>query len=416
MGRQRRTASVGPFGGRAYASTIFDPLDAAAADNLDGLARLRAEEPVHRCPGGAWFLSRYDDVLAATKDVETFRASFREPGVVVPEEEQFINEIAEPRHGHVRRIINSAIAQHRIARVEPVARDLCNGLLDDLLPRSHAEGRVDLVAGYSTPIPTTVIAHLLGAPVEDHHKWAEWSDEVVQGTYPTKYRTERGVGLEGAHPEFTAYVDAQIRVRREAEHPPDDFITRLLETEVDGRRLTDVEARTQLVFLFISGNETTRHLISNLCFTLARRPELYATCRADPTLVDNLVEETLRLMSPIQFLMRTCTRDTSLDGVAIDEDDKVAFGIASANRDADHFDDPDDFRLDRSDPKHHLAFGGGPHICPGAALARLEARIAVEALLARVATMTLDPEYRFEKVPVFWAYGPSSLPVALEPA
>jgi cytochrome P450 len=120
-------------------------------------------------------------------------------------------------------------------------------------------------------------------------------------------------------------------------------------------------------------------------------------------------------MSPIQFLMRTCTRDTSLDGVAIDEDDKVAFGIASANRDADHFDDPDDFRLDRSDPKHHLAFGGGPHICPGAALARLEARIAVEALLARVATMTLDPGYRFEKVPVFWAYGPSSLPVALEP-
>jgi cytochrome P450 len=275
---------------------------------------------------------------------------------------------------------------------------------------------VDLVAGYSTPIPTTVIAHLLGAPVEDHHKWAEWSDEVVQGTYPTKYRTERGIGLEGAHPEFTEYVDAQIRVRRDAADPPDDFITRLLTTEVDGRRLTDVEARTQLVFLFISGNETTRHLISNLCLTLARRPDLFATCRADPSLVDNLVEETLRLMSPIQFLMRTCTHDTSLHGVAIDTDDKVAFGIASANRDAAHFDDPDELRLDRADPKHHLAFGGGPHICPGAALARLEARVAVDALLARVGAMTLDPGYRFEKVPVFWAYGPSSLPVTLEPA
>jgi cytochrome P450 family 142 subfamily A polypeptide 1 len=260
-----------------------------------------------------------------------------------------------------------------------------------------------------------VIAHLLGAPVEDHHQWAEWSDEVVQGTYPTKYRTERGVGLAGAHPEFTAYVDEQIRVRREAAEPPDDFITRLLNTEVDGRRLTDVEARTQLVFLFISGNETTRHLISNLCFTLARRPDLFATCRDDPSLVDNLVEETLRLMSPIQFLMRTCTHDTAVDGVGIEADAKVAFGIASANRDALHFEAPDEFRLDRPDPKHHLAFGGGPHICPGAALARLEARIAIERLLARVGAMTLDPGYEFEKVSVFWAYGPAALPVTLEP-
>jgi len=393
-------------------TATFDPLDTTAAQNLDGLARLRADEPVHRCPGGAWFLSRYDDVLAATKDVETFRASFREPGVVVPDEEQFINEIAEPRHGHVRRIINSAIAQHRIGRVEPVVRELCDRLLDELVAARHT----DLVAGYSTPIPTTVIAHLLGAPVEDHHKWAEWSDEVVQGTYPTKYRTDRGVGLEGAHPEFTAYVDAQIRVRREATEPPDDFITRLLNTEVDGRRLTDVEARTQLVFLFISGNETTRHLISNLCFTLARRPDLFATCRADPALVDNLVEETLRLMSPIQFLMRTCMHDTAVHDVRIETDAKVAFGVASANRDPQHFDDPDELRLDRPDPKHHLAFGGGPHICPGAALARLEARIAIERLLARVGGMTLDPGYEFEKVSVFWAYGPAALPVTLEAA
>lgn len=395
----------------------FDPLNTTDPGLLDGLAGLRADEPVHRCPNGAWFLSRYDDVLAATKDVATFRASFREPGVVVPDVEQFINEIPEPRHGHVRRIINSAIAQHRIARVEPVARELCNRLLDRLLTSGlPTDGAADLVAGYSMPIPTTVIGHLLGAPVADHHRWAEWSDEVVQGTYPTKFRTERGVGLEGAHPEFTAYVDEQIRVRRDADEPPDDFITRLLNTEVDGRRLTDVEARTQLVFLFISGNETTRHLISNLCFTLARRPDLFAACRADHGLVDNLVEETLRLMSPIQFLMRTCELDTTVHDVRVATDDKVAFGIASANRDATHFDDPDEFHLDRSDPKSHLAFGGGPHVCPGASLARLEARIAVDVLLTRVAAVDLAPGYEFEKVPVFWAYGPASLPVTLTPA
>ena len=394
------------------APASFDPLDTTAPDVHAGLARLRATAPVSRCPNDAWFLARFDDVLAAAKDVETFRASFREPGVVVPDEEQFVNEIPEPRHGHVRRIINSAIAQHRIGRVEPIARDLCDRLLDDLL----ATGGGDMVARYSVPIPTTVIGHLLGAPVEDHRQWAEWSDEVVQGTYPTKYRNERGAGLEGAHPEFTAYVDAMIRVRRESADPPDDFITRLLDTEVDGRRLTDLEARTQLVFLFISGNETTRHLISNLTYVLATRPDVLEACRADRDLVSNLVEETLRLMPPIQFLMRTCTHATEFAGASMATDDKVAFGVASANRDESHFTDPQEFRLDRPDPRGHFGFGGGPHVCPGATLARLEARVAVETLLDRVGSMALPADYAFEKVPVFWAYGPSTLPVTLTAA
>jgi cytochrome P450 len=393
-------------------SDPFDPLDTTAFGLHEGLARLRADAPVSRCPNQVWFLARYDDVLAATKDVETFRASFREPGVVVPDEEQFVNEIPEPRHGHVRRIINSAIAQHRIGRVEPIAYDLCHSLLDELL----SAGGGDMVAGYSVPIPTTVIGHLLGAPLEDHRRWAEWSDEVVQGTYPTKYRNERGVGLAGAHPEFAAYVDEQIRIRREAANPPDDFITRLLTTEVDGRRLTDLEARTQLVFLFISGNETTRHLISNLCLVLASRPEVFAACRTDRALVANLVEETLRMMPPVQFLMRTCTADITLHGQRLHADDKVAFGIASANRDEAHFQDPESFRLDRPDPRGHLAFGGGPHVCPGASLARLEARVAMEVLCERVSVMELEPGYRFEKVPVFWAYGPVALPVRLRAA
>jgi len=394
------------------ATADFDPLDTTAPDVHAGLARLRAEAPVSRCPNGAWFLARFDDVLAAAKDVETFRASFREAGVVVPEEEQFVNEIPEPRHGHVRRIINSAIAQHRIGRVEPIARELCGRLLDDLL----ATGGGDMVARYSVPIPTTVIGHLLGAPVEDHHLWAEWSDDVVQGTYPTQYRNERGSGLAGAHPEFTAYVDDMIRVRREATVPPDDFVTRLIETEVDGRRLTDVEARTQLVFLFISGNETTRHLISNMTYVLATRPEVFAACKADGDLVQNLIEETLRLLPPIQFLMRTCTHATEVDGTAMQTDDKIAFGVASANRDETHFAEPQEFRLDRPDPRGHFGFGGGPHVCPGATLARLEARVAVETLLARVGSMRLPDDFAFEKVPVFWAYGPQTLPVTMTPA
>jgi cytochrome P450 len=385
---------------------MLDPMTTAFDD--PAMEQLRAECPVGRTPGGAWYLSRYDDVVDATRDVHRFQASFREPGVVVPDEEQLISEIPEPRHGHVRRIINSAIAQHRLGRVEPFCAGLCHDLLDALLA---AEGPVDLVADYVTPIPSSVIAHLLGAPQEDFELWTRWSDEVVQGTYPTKNRTERGEGFAGAHPEFAAYVDSLIVARRAT--PRDDFITRLLETEVDGRRLSDLEARTQLVFLFISGNETTRHLIANLLWTLADRPDVFARLRADRSLVPVAVEESLRHDPPIRFLMRNCTVATELHGEQLSPADKVAFGLASANRDETRFEDPHTFRLDRPDARGHLAFGGGPHVCPGSSLARLEARIAVEVLLDRVAAMRPTEPGVYEPVPVFWAHGPRALAVEL---
>ncbi len=387
---------------------MTDPMTAAFDD--PAMEELRQQCPVTRTAAGPWYLARYDDVLAATKDIEHFQASFREPGVVVPDEEQLINEIPEPRHGHVRRIINSAIAQHRIGRVEPFCADLCHQLLDGLLA---ADGPVDLVTDYVTPIPSSVIAHLLGAPPEDFALWSTWSDEVVQGTYPTKNRTERGEGFAGAHPEFATYVDDLVADRRAA--PRDDFVTRLLQTEVDGRRLTDLEARTQLVFLFISGNETTRHLIANLLWTLASRPDLTAALAADRELVPVAVEESLRHDPPIQFLMRNCIEAAELHGAEIAPADKVAFGLASANRDATRFDDPHEFRLDRADARGHLAFGGGPHVCPGSSLARLEARIAVDVLLDRVTAMAPTEPGRYEPVPVFWAHGPAHLLVDLTP-
>ncbi|HZP27352.1 MAG TPA: cytochrome P450 [Acidimicrobiia bacterium] len=390
----------------------FDPLTAEAES--EELARLRREEPVSRAPSGPWYFARFADVLAATKDVDTFNASFREPGVVVPDEEQFINEIPEPRHGKIRRIINSAIAAHRIGRVEPYCTDLCHELLDGVLARVAAGGGpVDLVHDYVVPVPNNVIAYLLGAPPSDYRLWAEWSDEVVTGTYPTLYRNDRGEGLAGAHPEFTAYIDAAIAERRRS--PRDDFMTRLLETEVDGRRLTDVEARTQLVFLFISGNETTRNLIGNLLWTVARDRALFERLRADPELIPVAVEESLRHDPPVQFLMRTCTAETEVEGQRLCPHDKVAFGIASANRDETVFDDPHSFRLDRPDPRNHLGFGGGPHVCPGATLARLEARVALGVFLDRVERVRLAPGQGYEKVPVFWARGPRELHVELEP-
>jgi cytochrome P450 len=389
-----------------------DPLDATGGIAHELLAELRATCPVSETTSGAFFLARHDDVLAATKDIDSFQASFRERGVVVPPEEQLISEIPEPRHGKIRRIINSAIAQHRIGRVEPFARGLCNDLLDGVLAR----GGGDLVAEYVTPIPATVIAHLLGADPADHPRFAEWSDLVVQSTYATKNRRADGPedeGLAGVAPEFTAHLDVMIAERKQATDPPDDFITRLIETEVDGDRLTDLEMRTQLAFLLMSGNETTRHLIGNMLETVCADPDLFDCLRADRALVPTVVEESLRHDPPIHVLMRDCTRATTVEGVAIPEGVKVAFGLASANRDERTYEAPAEFRLDRPSARDHLAFGGGPHVCPGASLARLEGRIALEVFLDRVAAARLDPGYQREPVPVFWANGPRHLPVTL---
>ncbi len=397
--------------GSSYTGSLdaFDPLDAVHGIPHAGLAALRARRPVHRTPGGVFYLALQADVLAAARAVETFRASFREPGVVVPPEEMLINEIPEPRHGRIRKIVNSAVATHRLARVEPMLREL----VAELLERALAKGGGELVAELITPIPTSVIAHLLGVAPADWSLWARWSDEVVRGDYPAKNRTARGEGLGGGHPEFAATIDAEIARRRSASDPPDDFMTRLLRTEVEGVRLSDLEARTLIAFLLVSGNETTRHLLGNLLHRMAAQPGLFAAVRADRALVSNAIEESLRLEPPVAVLLRECCADTEVRGVAIARGSRVAFGIASANRDERCYEDPDVFRLDRREPKNHVGFGGGPHVCPGAALARLEARVLLESLAERVAEIRLPAGFLREKVPVFWAEGPVALPAEL---
>ncbi len=387
----------------------FNPLDAQGEIPYGDFAVARQTCPVARTATGALYLARHDDVLGATRDVEGFVSSFREPGVIVSEDEKLISEIAEPRHGHVRRIINSAIAAHRIGRMEPFIRDLCVERLAPVVARGSAE----LVGEVIAPVPIIVVAHLIGVPPGDWAQFRAWSDEVVEGTYATKNRTDRGEGLTGGHPEFAAYLDARIAECRSASDPPDCLLTKLVNTEIDGHRLTDVEVRTQAFFLVISGNETTRHLIGNLLHTMASDPVLFRRLQDEPELIAIAVEESLRLESPVHMLMRNCMRDKEIRGVQLRTGEKVIFGISSANRDEAVFDEPDEFRLDRPDPRAHIAFGGGPHVCPGASLARLEARVMLEVFCDIVGDVALAPGHLRHKVPVFWANGPAALPVTL---
>jgi len=317
-----------------------------------------------------------------------------------------------PQEGYRLLRAEAPVAAHRIGEIGSFVRDLANRLLDELLP----EGRIELLEQFIMPIPNSAIGVLLGVPVGDHALWAGWSDEVVQGDYARRNRNERGEGLAGAHPEFTAYIDARIAERRAAPVSPPDFITRLLQTEIDGYRMSDVELRTFLAFLLISGNETTRHLLANAAHTLASRPDLYARLREEPALVPNAVEESLRMDPPVVYLLRECIADVEVGGCAIRRGEKVAFGLASANRDERHYEEPDAFLLDRPRPSDHVAFGGGPHVCPGSALARLEGRTVLEVLIRRVAKLELDPAFRWKKVRTFWANGPEALPVDCVPA
>jgi cytochrome P450 len=390
-------------------STVeYNPFDVAADVPIDALRALRNECPVARIDVG-WLLTRHEHVKNAVRDVDSFRTSYREPGVVVPEEEQLLPEMPEPRHGKVRRIVNAVVGWHKAQRMEPFIRALSHEYLDTLLER----GEGDLVADFAAPIPINVMAEMLGVPRVDWALFRQWSDEVVQGEYVNKNRTARGEGFGGGHPEFASYVDDLIRSRTRRDDRRDDMVTRLIHTEVDGLRLTPVEIRTQLISLILGGNETTRHLLANILARLATTPVLLEQLHADPQLIGAVVEESLRLEPPIHQMIRTVEKPLDRFGPSMCPGDKIVYAVASANRDVAVFDGPDEWRLDRENGRDHLAFGDGPHICPGQAIARLEGIVTTEVFVERVGRLGPLDGWRYRKVPVFWANGPIDVRVSL---
>jgi cytochrome P450 len=384
----------------------FDPYAAGSDARYDAMAAIRASGGVVETPAGH-YIATAGGVLAGLRDVEKFVGSFQDTSML-PEDEVPISAIPEPRHGRVRRVINSVVAFHRLESVEAFVRDLATALLRDAMTSSP----IDLVPAYVDPIPSTVIAQVLGVPVEDRDLFAQWSDELLAiQQAATETRT-----LSEYHPEFAAYVQAQIDRRKAMDDPPDDVITRFLRTDVEGELLTDDAVRTQTLFLILAGNETTRNLIGNVIHTLATTPELYERVRADRSLIPVAVEESLRHDSPVQVLARAVLGETEIEGQPLAPGDRVVFGVASANRDERMYEDGASFRIDRAKPRDHLAFGAGPHICPGASLARMEAVVAVDVLCDAVASMRLVDGFVPQPNPVFWALGHRSLPTILESA
>jgi cytochrome P450 len=374
------------------------------------MARLRRESPVARMPSGMFYLARYAECRQALGDSRSFSnvGGLRAPGVVIPREERMINEMDPPDHTRLRRLEQSSLNQGHFRALEPWIRELAAHSLDRLRPGE----RVDLRASLCDPIPARVASRIIGVPEEDHAQFALWSREICSSPWITENRTERGEGLQGGHPEFAAYVDSIVRARRLAREPSDDLVTRLLRAEEGGGYLSDTEMRITLAHLIIAGNDTTSHLLANLLYRLIADPELYARVRAQPGLLPGAIEESLRFDAVIQLLTRTAALDVELAGVKIPAGTRVVVGMASANRDEQAFGaDADRFRIDRVDPPLHLTFGYGPHLCLGANLARLEARIVAESLLARFPAPQLAPGWRFERLPAYWELGPRTLEV-----
>lgn len=357
--------------------------------------RLRREAPVFwqdelRGGRGFWSLTRYDDVVAASKDWETFSNARGGTSLMdlTPEQVQARMSMLDadpPYHTRLRSIVNKAFTPRTILAYEGRIR----GLIREILARAFEEEEFDYVARVSMETPMWVLCEIMGTPVEDRRYLIELGDRMLGNTDPDT-AGEFVVGQADLSPyahlpfsspaalEMFEYGHALAAERRK--RPRDDITTRLLEAEVDGERLSEHEFDLFFLLLVTAGNETTRHAISHGTHALLTHRRELERLLADPGLTTTAVEEVLRWATSVLHFRRTATRDVELHGQTIGENDKVVLWFISANRDERQFDDPLRFDVGRT-PNRHVAFGlGGPHFCLGAHLARLELRIFLEEL------------------------------------
>jgi cytochrome P450 len=338
-----------------------------------------------RCPvahstslGGFWTIARYEDVFAAARDPATFSSA---SGVMIPPLEFDARllpmESDPPFHSDLRRALISFFSPRQIEPLEPLVRSLANDLLDPML----TEGIHDLSSDYAWRIPTAMTCHLLGiTPLDQFHEWAE---QIVYGR--AKDPESAAVASQAAW----SYIDRVVEARES--QPGTDLISAVLGAHVQGRRLSRKEAADTSFFLFLAGLDNTAFAIRASLLSLAEERSLRERLREEPALLPSLVEEWLRLSSPVPGLCRLTTRDVELGGVAVPAGERVYLMWGSANRDPREFVDPDALIPDRL-PNRHMAFGVGIHRCLGAPLARLEIRVAIEQVLTRARDLDFDFE------------------------
>ncbi len=382
-------------------------------------ARARREAPVFYSEvEGVWVVTRYEDICAILRDPERFSSrDVTRPAPAPPEVEAVLREgfayeempalvgTDPPAHIRLRRITNAGFTPERVAAMEPHIRDIANGLIDGFVQ----DGKADLIAQYAYLLPATVVMELLGVPPADRAQMKRWSDDralVLWGQAPLEQLLAAARGFV----EMQRYCAGLVEARRAA--PRDDLISILATTTPDGEALLHTgELVGQITAIISAGHETTTNLMAHVVLLMLRHPDVWAAVRADFSRIPHVVEEALRLDSPIRGMLRTTTQDVEVGGVRIPAGARLQVMYSSGNHDETVFPDPDRFDPDRPQHPFHLSFGHGTHFCVGAPLARLEARITLELFATRLSNLRLEPGHPLHYVPNTVFFSPADLPV-----
>jgi len=349
-------------------------------------AELRRTSPVHWHAGdyeggpGYWIVSRYATIQAISRQPMLFSSA---RGTSVEDRgDIFVSMIGmdPPDHRRYRSLVSAGFTPRQIAAQEPHHREIVQAILDGVLDR----GCCDFVVDVAAELPLRVIAELLGVPQSACHDIFLWSNRMIGSQDP-----EYAVSMEevaSAAQEMFSFANGLAEDRMA--QPQDDLMSAILHGEVAGSRLGNVEFDSFFLLLAVAGNETTRNLISHGLLLLLEHPDALARLREQPQLLPLAIEEMLRFRSPVYYMRRTATQETELEGQSIHKGDKLLLYYPSANRDAEFFEQPDVFDIERRD-NHHLAFGIGEHFCIGTHLARLETRVMFEGILERMHDLEL---------------------------
>ncbi len=358
-------------------------------------ARLREESPVYFDPFlHTWVVTRYADVLkvlltfSADRTPSPEQLSAMGMSAIGPIAQVMVKQMLfldPPSHTRLRSLSATVFSPRRVKVLEEHIR----AIADDLIDKALAKGRMDVMTDIAEPLPAIVTAELLGVPVEDHNQLKDWSRDFAEMLGNYQHNPNRIPGVLKSTEEMTRYFRA--RIVEQKDEPQEGLIQSLLSAEINGDRLTEEEIIANTIVTMVGGQETTTNLIGNGMLTLLRNPGEKERLMADYSLIPSAVEELLRFESPSQQTGRIAREDVVIGGQEIKKGQAVIAVMASGNRDAERFPNPDTLDIARTDNRH-LAFGWAAHFCFGAPLARLEGQIMLEAMLRRLPQMELETE------------------------